>query len=157
MQAVVACDWGRRYLYAMTEQRQRTRIDLAIDQLDVALELFLDKRSYAAALTLAGAAEEILGRALNLRKQANSLDEWHDRIAEVWGTSRKDFVKKINEARNAAKHLASSDELEIGFDVQTEAVWLLVRACDNYERLGYERTDRMWNFTEWFHGEFIGV
>jgi hypothetical protein len=40
------------------------RIDLATEQLDVALELFLSRRSFVSALTLAGAAEEILGKAL---------------------------------------------------------------------------------------------
>jgi hypothetical protein len=40
------------------------RVDLAAEQLDVALSLFLENQSLVSALTLAGAAEEILGKAL---------------------------------------------------------------------------------------------
>ena len=43
------------------------RLFLAKGQLDTALELFLDQRNYSSAITLAGAAEEIFGRALTLR------------------------------------------------------------------------------------------
>ncbi|WP_155644432.1 hypothetical protein [Burkholderia territorii] len=38
------------------------RIDLALAQLDAALRLFLECRAFAAVITLAGAAEEILGK-----------------------------------------------------------------------------------------------
>jgi len=40
------------------------RLQLAVEQLDVAIELFRSGRSDVAALTLAGAAEEILGKML---------------------------------------------------------------------------------------------
>ena len=45
----------------MAEQTYE-RIELAKEHLDLALDLFLSKRSMVSALTLAGAAEEILGR-----------------------------------------------------------------------------------------------
>jgi hypothetical protein len=41
-----------------------TKIDVAVDQLDWAIRLFLDHRAYVPAITLAGAAEEILGKPL---------------------------------------------------------------------------------------------
>lgn len=47
----------------MSEQTY-ARVDLATEQLDMALVLFLEKHSYVSALTLAGAAEEIFGKAL---------------------------------------------------------------------------------------------
>lgn len=141
----------------MNSSTARTRVDLALEQLDVALELFLEKRSFASALTLAGAAEEILGKALKLQNRGHTLDEWYDQVNEVWGVSRKEFITKTNAARNAAKHLSSHEEMNVGFGVEIEAVWLLVRACENARRLGYEDTNRMWQFNEWFYGEFIGV
>lgn len=64
---------------------QKTRINLGIEQLDVALELFLEERSYVAALTLAGAAEEILGKALDFQNRTNALSRWHAQIDEMWG------------------------------------------------------------------------
>jgi hypothetical protein len=41
-----------------------TKIDAAVDQLDWAIRLFLDHKAYVPAITLAGAAEEILGQAV---------------------------------------------------------------------------------------------
>ena len=42
--------------------------------LDDALSLFLKGKSFVSALTLAGAAEEILGKALSHRGQQNSVE-----------------------------------------------------------------------------------
>ena len=39
-----------------------SKIDAAVDQLDWAIRLFLDHHAYVPAITLAGAAEEILGK-----------------------------------------------------------------------------------------------
>jgi len=134
-----------------------TRVGLALEQLDVALDLFLEKCSYVSALTLAGAAEEILGKALKRQNRGHALDEWYDQVNDVWGVPRKEYIDKTNAARNAAKHLSSQEEMTVDFDVEWEAVWLLVRACENAKRLGYEETERMYQFNEWFSGEFIGV
>jgi hypothetical protein len=51
------------------------KVNLAIEQLETDLSLFLDERSYVSALTLAGAAEEILGMALRVKGIENSLQE----------------------------------------------------------------------------------
>ena len=37
-----------------------TKIDVALDQLDWAIKLFLDHKAYVPAITLAGAAEEVI-------------------------------------------------------------------------------------------------
>jgi hypothetical protein len=39
-----------------------SKIDAAVDQIDWAIRLFLDHQAYLPAITLAGAAEEILGK-----------------------------------------------------------------------------------------------
>jgi hypothetical protein len=64
------------------------RVDLAIEQLDVALELFLSDRSDVSALTLAGAAEEILGRALALQGKLAAIDEGYGQVDEFFGAAR---------------------------------------------------------------------
>ena len=43
---------------------RHNKIQIAIQQLEDAVELFLDKHSYGSATTLSGAAEEILGKEL---------------------------------------------------------------------------------------------
>lgn len=45
----------------------------------------------------------------------------------------------------------------VDFNPADEAVWMLLRACENYELLGYEKTDRMWQFEEWFHNKILNV
>ncbi len=44
-----------------------SKIDAAVDQLDWAIRLFLDHKAYVPAITLAGAADEILGQAVGSR------------------------------------------------------------------------------------------
>ena len=44
-----------------------SKIDVAVEQLDWAIRLFLDHQAYLPAITLAGAAEEILGQAVGDR------------------------------------------------------------------------------------------
>jgi hypothetical protein len=44
-----------------------SKIDAAVEQLDWAIKLFLDRQAYLPAITLAGDAEEILGRAIGDR------------------------------------------------------------------------------------------
>lgn len=51
------------------------QIELAAEQLGTAIELFLAERSDVSVLTLAGAAEEILGRAVKLAGGENAMQE----------------------------------------------------------------------------------
>ena len=146
----------------MMEQTYQ-RINLAQEQLNVALELFLDGRSYVSSLTLAGAAEEIFGKALFARGEETVLDRNHSAIAPVEELFRekpyslKEFVNEKNRVRNAAKHMRDQFETEVFADLEDEALWMLARACDNYGRLDLPQTDRMHEFNEWFYEHVIGV
>jgi hypothetical protein len=139
------------------------RVDLAAEQLDMALSLFLDKQSFVSALTLAGAAEEILGKALSHKGEQNSL-KWKYRAIEPFHVmlhrkplSETDFIRDENRSRNAAKHMASGSELSITVDLEDAALWMIVRACDNSDRLGLPRTERMLEFKNWFYKHVVGV
>lgn len=139
------------------------RIDLAVEQLDVALGLFLEQRSYVAALTLAGAAEEILGKALQFKGAENivqyrfkALAPVHDvfhREPLVW----KDFVNDENHPRNSAKHFDSPTKPTVDLDLENAALWMLVRACANFDRLNLPRTERMHEFNDWFFENVVGI
>jgi hypothetical protein len=52
--------------------RTYTSVDLAVDQLNTAIGLFLNRQSYVSALTLAGAAEELIGKTLSNVNLQNS-------------------------------------------------------------------------------------
>ncbi|EGQ8136932.1 hypothetical protein MZJ28_001458 [Vibrio parahaemolyticus] len=138
------------------------RVNLSIEQLEMAIDLFLSKKSFVSALTLAGAAEEVLGQAVKRRGEENSLQEQY-RIAKStnWITPAKswaDFTtRNKNKVRNAVKHLAEKDNIEFVADIEDEALWMIVRATDNYRRLGFDDTDRMHEFDGWFYEHVVGI
>jgi hypothetical protein len=141
-----------------------SRLDLASEQLDVALEIFLSERSYVSALSLAGAAEEVFGATLSLRGDENALSYEYSLLVPVEAYLRRqakrswrDFRDGKNFVRNAAKHLDRTGQVDVEADLRSEALWLLVRACDNYRRLSLPVTSRMLDFDDWFLKHVVGV
>ena len=65
----------------MTDQMYN-KVDLAREQLDDAISLFR-KKKFVSALTLAGAAEDILGKALSHRGQQNSLELKYETVEQL--------------------------------------------------------------------------
>ena len=139
------------------------RVNLAVEQLDVALELFLEKRSYVSALTLAGAAEEILGTAAVLAGEKPILRHHYDTLAPYHQLLHreplewKDYANMENFSRNVSKHMDSGTEDHVEFDTEISALRMLVRACANYDSLGLPRTERMCAFDNWFYENVVGV
>jgi hypothetical protein len=111
-----------------------SRIALAIEQLDTALSLFLEYDSYASAITLAGVAEEVLGRELTGRGCKPVLEWKFDQTALVYSQLfkapliKKDFVRTENKVRDALKHFHDLKDSTITVDLQEAACWMLVRA-----------------------------
>lgn len=138
------------------------RLDLAKEQLDIALELFLDQKRFSAAITLAGAAEEIFGRALKLKgitpaveKSYESMAKFHD---ELFGEKldKTQYINKENLARNALKHLQNDKGPTIEIDLMEAACWMLVRALQNGQLL--ELTfERYRDFDNWFYENIVGA
>ncbi|MGR9106961.1 MAG: hypothetical protein ACU843_08535 [Gammaproteobacteria bacterium] len=148
------------------------KIDIALEQLNIAIELFLNGKSYIAALTLAGAAEEILGKALSHKRQSNAVDEsfsidsyFEKQIKDARSQyfdekhHRKLFIKIINGPRNDFKHWADESQSIIQMDIKECAKDMIVRACGNCDRLGIQPTDSIESFNDWFweHEEGINV
>lgn len=137
------------------------RVDLAVEELQVAIELFLSGRSDVAALTLAGAAEEILGQAVKLQGGQNALQQ-HFEIASSVHHARgrtllkwQTFVDGENYARNAAKHMKEAGQT-MTVDVRRAAQWMIVRAVTNYDCLGLLQTELMLAFGKWFYENEVG-
>lgn len=138
------------------------RIVLARRQLDTALDLFLDHKNYASAITLAGAAEEIFGNALTLGGSNSALDSGYQRMAELHSMlhqtelDKRSYVVKENSARNALKHLQSDMGPTITIDLEEAACWMLVRAIQNGRELGFEFL-RFQDFDNWFYENIVGT
>jgi len=140
------------------------KISIAIEQLDMALKLFLSGESYVSALTLSGAAEEILGEAVKLKGIKNWLREEY----EYYGCKGLEWInppktwKKFtthgkNRVRNAVKHLSDKGDFNFEADIEDEALWMLVRAIENFSRLGFQPTDKMHEFDNWFYEHVVGI
>ena len=141
-----------------------SRIDFAREQLEVSIELFLSARSFASALTLAGAAEEIFGKLLVLKEQSNSLvDEWktNEELEPFFSGKNinfKFFRYGKNKSKNALKHLDSllDENQGITDEIEEDSLKMIIRAYDNFVRLGYEKTNVIFDFEDWFNKNIIG-
>ena len=144
----------------------------ALRQLEMALRLYFEGEDYYSVTTLAGAAEEILGKLLAAAGKQNAMEsdiEDTARFSEVldgeellpkesdtpeeqarkeWAMKelRKEIVKYANEPRNLLKHWTPGQPLEAVFDAKREAEDMLERATRNYWRLTERQTPAMEKF-----------
>ena len=142
----------------MTDQTYN-RVDLAREMLEVALSLFLKRKSFASALTLAGAAEAILGRALSHRGQQNSIELKYETLEPILTMRRKtkeDFIRDENRALIAVTHTESASEPSVTLDLEEAAYSMIVRACENSDLLGLPRARKMRHFENWFYEHVVG-
>ncbi|WP_195761775.1 hypothetical protein [Burkholderia pseudomallei] len=131
--------------------RTYRRIDLALAQLDAALRLFLECHAFAAVITLAGAAEEILGKEVGRCGLQIARDR---RLNGYAPRDRKAAADELNRVRNALKHFGDLDEPEFTADLEETARWMLERACENAYQLGLE-VPRSAAFGAWYHATLI--
>lgn len=130
---------------------------VALMQLETALRLWSEGTDYYSVVTLAGAADEILGRLLESRGGVTALASLtqasvaiHLIVHGVAGDEKK-IADRANRARNALKHFRSGGEHVVELDIHQEAVDMLDRAISNYWALtnslsptmeGFERQRR---------------
>lgn len=123
-----------------------SKTQIAISQLNEAISLFVQER-FLAALTLAGAAEEILGKLLVRRGELPAIKESTAAIERlragtglpVMGdTSEREFIDGWNQARNIAKHLIGNEGESVTLNLCDEAYWMIRRATANAEKLGLQ-------------------
>jgi hypothetical protein len=107
-----------------------SKLDAAVDQIDWAVRLFLDHRAYVPAITLAGAAEEIIGETLG---EQSAFAQLKQRLAARSGLSEKVVSQMhLNRGKNWLKHWQGlRDEETIHLELETEAIQYIVRALAN--------------------------
>ena len=130
-----------------------SKLELAEQQLDRAIILYLDEKDFVSAITLAAVAEEIFGKILNKDGKKNALDDYIEIFlsADIDGElkdNEKWFVKELNFHRDNLKHLEvpqvknspHADELppdEIPI-FESAATVLIYRALNNHSKLNQE-------------------
>ena len=134
-----------------------SRGDIARLQLVEAIRLFVDDK-FLAALTLAGAAEEILGKLLArqggtpiIKESAQAIAELRDKtgLSVMDGKSQKQLIDEWNTARNMVKHLVNPESETVTLNCCDEAYWMIRRGLENARMLGIEIDNRD-DFDSWF-------
>ena len=132
-----------------------SKLDVATRQLERALGLFLDEDDLISSITLAGAAEEILGKLLEKQGKKSTHGEFAEGCVEVgkrvfgeeWPA--KHFSEMATYFRNGLKHYGQGETLTVPRDASIE---ILDRAIENYWKLLAEETALMRRFMEEVHG-----
>ncbi len=111
-----------------------TKLEATRQQLERAIDLYLSGLDYISAITLAGAAEEPLGKMR--RRDVPSLSVV-EALAEDFRyqesfppISRKEMIAKLNIVRDWLKHYTDGSSLE--FDEKESAFNMILRAIINY-------------------------
>jgi len=134
-----------------------TNLEIAECQIERAIALFFETEDYVSSLTLAGAAEEILGKLLNQEGKPHWLDDIASGSLEVLGytdedsdhpevrKSKKDIANLSNYYKNRLKHFNGDESMT--FSVDYYAAEMIDRAISNYWNLNHELTELMELFT----------
>jgi hypothetical protein len=128
------------------------RDELALTQLETALRLFFEGNDFASVITLAGAADEILGKLLVSDGRENSLEVLKKSVAAIYqkldgGTiDASEIADRANRTKNSLKHWDKGQPLVVKVDLAQEASDMLFRAIDNYWALKETLTPAMERF-----------
>lgn len=129
-----------------------TKVDAARIQIDAAIEHFF-KGEYVPAITLAGAAEDILAGLLKAEGQQSAfefLHDWYQKTYQV-DITKKEFSRKFaNLGRNWLKH--ADDDVATKFEVSSrECIQMFMRALPSYYKLTKSHTgvmDKLFHYIE---------
>ncbi|MBB3231128.1 hypothetical protein [Halomonas stenophila] len=125
-------------------------LEIAERQIDRAISLFLNEKDFISSITLAGAAEEILGKMVGEADGTHVLNDLIDGSLRLLGVdandkkARKEVANIANYYRNRVKHY--SDDGGLHFSVDFEAAEIIDRAISNYWKLTQEETPLMERF-----------
>jgi len=127
-----------------------SKLDAARIQLDSAIDHFF-QGNHVCAVTLGGAAEDILGGLLKADGQQSSFEFLYNWFQETYNepVSKSDFSRqKANLARNWLKH--ADDDTQSTFDMsERDSIMMLMRALPCYHKLTKSHTERMERFFQY--------
>jgi hypothetical protein len=129
-----------------------SKSELARIEIEKAIDLFILEKDYVCSLTLAGAAEEMLGNILNKNGNENILAEllpWFKEKHDPNITYRK-LAKGANETRDELKH--GHENPDPAYEVEVSeplAAQMLMRALVNYKNMEIKPTQKMNEFYGW--------
>ncbi|WP_339858734.1 hypothetical protein [Pseudohongiella acticola] len=133
--------------------REYSKQEIALYQLEKAIELFFEGRDYISCITLAGASEEITGRMIQNTGKKNFLDQLRDYYKDdpAIDTS-KSFYRWARTTRNALKHFNDKNEESV-YVCGLEAQQYVQAAVCNYLNINYIYSKTISQFMDWSREE----
>ena len=138
------------------EETTLHKSEVARLQLIEAIALFVVEK-FLPAITLAGAAEEILGKLL-LRQSAlpvvkestQAIKQLQEKtgLSIMGGKSEREIIDQWNAARNAVKHLIGPEDEPVKLNLCDEAYWMICRALANADKLNISISNKD-DFENW--------
>jgi hypothetical protein len=139
-----------------------SKIEIAVEYLDAAIDEWEIHGRYFAAMNLAGVSEELLGKVLRAKGEKDRLtaavedltyvqDKLWDKLA--WAKkSHQEYKKLLGSTKNAIKHMDSASDVNarLYFEVEDESKWLIQSAIHNLGALGIRRSKRIEAFSAKF-------
>lgn len=125
-----------------------SKIGAAVDQLDWSIRLFLDFQAYVPAITLAGAAEELLGEPLQDKATFAILKV---QLAKQYSLPESVVSQShLNRVKNWLKHgQGHPHEETLSIKLETEAIQYIVRAISNLLTHDKSLSSESPRFLEW--------
>jgi len=139
---------------------QHKKVDIATCQLETAIRLFFYGGDHYAVLTLAGAADEILGQILKALEKEPALHSFARSYALVMHAlyneqlDEREIQRQANAARNSVKHFNSFNELTVTFDAREEAVRMISRAIENHKALRLPPSEEIERFEKYYEEHY---
>lgn len=113
-----------------------SQLEAAERQIDRAVSLFINEKDYISAITLAGAAEGILGEAQQKARKQYFFGILREALKKMPFLSmfKPDEISELhlNRIRNFLKHYSGDLKKQIEHPMDLEAIQLLVRAIASY-------------------------
>ena len=122
------------------------KVTVAVNHLDWAMRLILDHAAFDVALTLAGAAEEVLGSLV-----PNSMfEEVTANLTQHSGLTRRVVTQDhLNRMRNWLKHNNSGTNEIVDAELEVEAISMIFRALGNLAQYDRSLPSEAPRFCEW--------
>lgn len=135
-------------------QIKMRKLDVAINHLQMAIELFLKNQDLLCVLTLAGAADEILGQYALRANEKTMIDLLCSSLKKDHSIEMADNSFKweyLNKARNTIKHFDKNDSEIIELEPENEALTMLIRAIGNLYSHDQTATYNTPDLMEWIY------
>lgn len=134
--------------------------ELAKIQIEKAIDLFCIEKDYASAITLAGAAEEMLGNILRSKNKDGILAELHPWFEDRYDKNIKfaELAKGANEVRDELKHGHENPDPDFDVNVSVSiCAQMIMRALVNYPRVVGSPTEKMKQCHRWIQENYESI